>query len=643
MTDRAEEIRQVVMDVQRRRGAGDSISDDHITSAHPELLPELQGELKKLALIESARETAADNTQPTSIVAEDADTVAERQAAPASSEAVHLQDFELLSPIGRGGFGEVWVARHRLHGEFCAVKLVDRHPEVELDGIRIYRQRAKDHSGLVPIEHVGETEQSFYFVMPLADDVKGSAAIRGPEQYEPMTLEWCLKNQPPPPIEDVIDLGIELLDSIAALHRAGLAHQDIKPANVMMFGGRWKLGDLGLLARNDQLSGDRGTVAFWPPEGPRSSNADLYALGKTLFLVATGLNLVRFHEFANGELKLAGDPQRVERFSKVIMRACHDDASQRFVSAEEMSASLQDVIGTPTTTASPPQSEPVLAPARQVPRSRWSKPLIIGVIGVVVPVFLAISWGMFKHGDPVVDSSGKPPADPAPSNGFQVFDTNVHPGSQPHGFEVSGSLSIACNRPGRGPDGRARVLAVLPSPVHVGDQLRVNVNHQTPVSTFVLRLREDGHVALLHPTEGPAARLQPISSWTRDFVIQEGDVSRRSGPAGRLSGFVVIASETVPFTEWLDNLNVAENTPGRQLSWSGPNCTLGWKYDSTRNQRLQLLSEDAAASPRNPAVEMDSESREAGRQLQAFCKLLKNAPNSIHVWAICFPSLSPGS
>ena len=64
----------------------------------------------------------------------------------------------------------------------------------------------------------------------------------------------------------------------------------------------------GLATRSDQLRATRGTLAYWPPEGPRDQTADLYAVGKTLYLLLTGADLEPWHR-PDGPLVLPGSYQ----------------------------------------------------------------------------------------------------------------------------------------------------------------------------------------------------------------------------------------------------------------------------------------------------------------------------------------------
>src|SRR5262249_37811527 len=159
--------------------------------------------------------------------------------------------------------------RNRLDGSFVAIKVIPTSRPVELEGIRLYRQRANDHPYLVPIAHVGEGAGFFYYVMPLADDLKGTAAVRVPEQDEPLALQRYLAARGRLPLDEVLTVAEHLLAALAPLHAGGLIHCDVKPGNVLRLRGTWRLGDLGLMTAGERLQPNRGTQVFWPPEGPR--------------------------------------------------------------------------------------------------------------------------------------------------------------------------------------------------------------------------------------------------------------------------------------------------------------------------------------------------------------------------------------
>ena len=91
-----------------------------------------------------------------------------------------VADHELLCVIGRGAYGEVWLARHTRLGTLRAVKIVrrdqfgDARPfQREFDGIRRYEPISRGHPNLVNILHVGGTDEVFYYLMELADAAGG--------------------------------------------------------------------------------------------------------------------------------------------------------------------------------------------------------------------------------------------------------------------------------------------------------------------------------------------------------------------------------------------------------------------------------------------------------------------------------------
>ena len=89
-----------------------------------------------------------------------------------------IPDHTLLRPIGRGAYGEVWLARN-IMGAFRAVKIIWRRQfesqrpyDREFEGIQRYEPVSRSSGGLVHVLHVGRNEADgyFYYVMELADD-----------------------------------------------------------------------------------------------------------------------------------------------------------------------------------------------------------------------------------------------------------------------------------------------------------------------------------------------------------------------------------------------------------------------------------------------------------------------------------------
>src|SRR5262245_13430824 len=169
----------------------------------------------------------------------------------------HIPDHELFHLIGRGSYGEVWLARN-IVATFRAVKIVyrssfdrDRPYEREFAGIQKFEPISRSHEGLVDILQVGrnEAESYFYYVMELADSVSpvpdsqrevSSSLIgddvqpetRDPkvETYVPRTLRHDLEQRSRLPLSKCIDLGLAMTSALAHLHKQGLVHRDVKPS-----------------------------------------------------------------------------------------------------------------------------------------------------------------------------------------------------------------------------------------------------------------------------------------------------------------------------------------------------------------------------------------------------------------------------
>jgi hypothetical protein len=139
---------------------------------------------------------------------------------------------------------------------------------------------------------------------------------------------------------EVLAIADQILAGLANLHDAGLVHKDVKPANILRIKGVWKLADMGLTAHSGEPPSPSGTPNFWPPEGPLDRTADLYALGKTLYLLQTGEPLHDFPEFAAGQMVLQSNDRRSEAVRQIIVRACDADPARRFAGAAEFRRAL---------------------------------------------------------------------------------------------------------------------------------------------------------------------------------------------------------------------------------------------------------------------------------------------------------------
>ena len=253
--------------------------------------------------------------------------------------------FDLVRPIGKGGFGEVWLATNHATGRLRAVKVIAaaRPGTVGMAArevtsiIRLEANLRRQHPNLVNIHHVGECPGHIFFVMDLADDLTGTPGSADPS-YRPATLQSRLQAGPLPPEECQRRAG-ELLAGLAALHDAGMVHRDVKPANCLFVGGELRLADFGLLTEADRQMSRVGTESYMPPDGRMDARADVYAAGLTIYEMITGLPVTCFPSLGDQAEKFADDPI-LQRLNRLVLRACQTAPAARYQNAREMLGEL---------------------------------------------------------------------------------------------------------------------------------------------------------------------------------------------------------------------------------------------------------------------------------------------------------------
>jgi formylglycine-generating enzyme required for sulfatase activity len=255
------------------------------------------------------------------------------------SNRPQIPDHEVLRVIGRGAYGEIWLARG-LTGALRAVKVVyrstfesERAFNREFEGMSSFEPISRAHDGFVDILHVGRAETFFYYIMELADDCVSGQKI-DPGHYVPKTLKTELDQRKRLPAEECVKIGLLLTDALQALHAHRLAHRDIKPANIIFVDGVPKLADIGLVAASGQRS-FVGTEGYVPQEGPGTPQADLYSLGKVLYEISMGKDRLDFPEVTTSLDELP-DKSRLLQLNRVLLKACANDASRRYDTAQRM-------------------------------------------------------------------------------------------------------------------------------------------------------------------------------------------------------------------------------------------------------------------------------------------------------------------
>lgn len=291
------------------------------------------------------------------------------QPAPVRDRGpVDVPDHTLSRIIGRGAYGEVWLARSTL-GTLRAVKVVRREDfadsrpfDREFRGIQKYEPVSRSHEGLIDILQVGRNDAQgyFYYVMELADPgtVPGAAksslqpaATSGPPSgtseagsvppdYTPRTLRHELQTRGRLPGAQCLEIARALAGALEHLHAQGLVHRDVKPSNIVFVGGRPKLADIGLVTNTGDARSVVGTDGYLPPEGAGTPGADVYSLGKVIYEMGTGLDRRRFPELPC-HVEPPAEVAALRELNEIILRACAWDPARRYASTTALRRDLE--------------------------------------------------------------------------------------------------------------------------------------------------------------------------------------------------------------------------------------------------------------------------------------------------------------
>jgi serine/threonine protein kinase len=269
------------------------------------------------------------------------------EALPPAGTQIVIPNHSLLRFIGKGAYGEVWLARDEI-GAYHAVKIIhkksfaDRGPfEREYRGILQYTPISRTHHALVHILNVGRNSEAgfFFYVMELADCANTGRQI-APDVYCAHTLAHDLDIRGRLTIRESLGLGLELMEGLRYLHSKQLVHRDVKPANIIFVNGVPKLADAGLVTHVAEAKRDvkdLGTHGYVPPEGPGSQGADVYSLGKVLGEASSGRPEIQATVLASLD---EAEQDALLQFNEILFRACHEDAGTRYQSVDEFQDEL---------------------------------------------------------------------------------------------------------------------------------------------------------------------------------------------------------------------------------------------------------------------------------------------------------------
>ncbi len=224
--------------------------------------------------------------------------------------------YEVQRRIGRGGMGTVYLGRQVAIGRPVAIKVLGRLASLDHERVRRFYREARaaaslDSPHIITVYDFGRTaDERLYLVMEYID---------GPSLADVLAELGRL------PFERAIPICVQICDALAAAHRQGVVHRDLKPGNVMLqqkpdASDFVKVLDFGIAKTNDPSDDEKltqtgsvcGTPAYISPEVARgrraTASSDLYALGALLYELLTGQPLFAGETALEVVYKHAADP-----------------------------------------------------------------------------------------------------------------------------------------------------------------------------------------------------------------------------------------------------------------------------------------------------------------------------------------------
>jgi Tol biopolymer transport system component len=275
-----------------------------------------------------------------------------------------LGPYEILSPLGAGGMGEVYRARDSKLGREIAVKVLPG--DVASDSAR--RQRfeqearsasALNHPNILTIHDIAEADGTLYIAMELV---------------EGKTLRELIVSADPLPTRKLLDIAVQTAEGLSKAHAAGIVHRDLKPENLMVSkDGYVKILDFGLAKLTEAVSEQAsvlptavaaptqpgtvmGTAGYMSPEQASGQTVDFrsdqFSLGSILYEMATGKKafqrktgaetlaaIIREEPDPLGQLA----PKAPAPVRWAVERCLSKDPEERYASTKDLARDLRNI------------------------------------------------------------------------------------------------------------------------------------------------------------------------------------------------------------------------------------------------------------------------------------------------------------
>lgn len=311
--------------------------------------------------------------------------------------------YEIIELIGSGGMANVYKALcHRLN-RYDAVKIMRDETASNTELRRRFRAESQavamlSHPNIVSVYDVSHSDDVEYIVMELIDGI---------------TLKQYLQKKSVLDPAEVLDFTIQTAKALEHAHSKGIIHRDIKPQNIMLLkDGMIKVADFGIASLENTVEENNGetvgSVHYIAPEQARGeapdARSDIYSLGIVMYEMLTG----RLPYVGNSDVEVAVKhmntdpvtprdivPSIPEELERICLKAMNSNIDERYQSASEMLADLEEYKSQSLAAHVLEDSEAVLIdseepPRRRAKRSRRSKKIALssGILAVLLFVII---------------------------------------------------------------------------------------------------------------------------------------------------------------------------------------------------------------------------------------------------------------
>jgi len=332
--------------------------------------------------------------------------------------------YQILARVGGGGMGVVYTARDTRLTRIVALKFLPSQWSHDAAAKERFVREAQaasatNHPNICTIHDIETADDGQLFIVMA--------------YYEGQTLKARLESGPLP-IEEALDIAMQVADGLAKAHAQGVVHRDIKPGNLILTEDGVRILDFGLATFVDALkltaeNAPLGTVAYMSPEQVRGqqadARADVWATGAVLYEMLTGHAPFRGSHPEAISYAVRNEPptpirdQRrevSEEVEQLVFRALHKDPAVRFAGGRELARALRRVRGlsVPLELRTQPIPVPAVGAAREKRRTYWKRWVVAAVVAVLVIGSVWIWWPvrpMRVAVVPVINQTGYPELD----------------------------------------------------------------------------------------------------------------------------------------------------------------------------------------------------------------------------------------